>query len=81
MAPFLRRVTMCNVSYRPRPCVEIAPVNARAEVKVLSEIERLMIVFGGGCLNVWSEVRDYRLQPKQRGHRHHRPGRDTDRRR
>jgi hypothetical protein len=40
----------------------------------------LMIVFGGGCLNVRSEVRMSRLQPIDRGHRHHRPGRDNHRR-
>jgi hypothetical protein len=80
MTLFLRHVTMCCVSYRPRPCVEIAPANAHAEVRVLSEVECLMIVFGGECLNVWSEVREFRLQPKQRGHPYHRPGRDIDRR-
>ncbi len=36
-----------------------------------------MIVFGGGCLNVSIEV--HSLQPIDRGHRHHRPGRDNDR--
>jgi hypothetical protein len=41
---------------------------------------RLMIVFGGGCLNVLNEVRGARFQPIDRGHRHHRPGRDTNRR-
>ena len=39
-----------------------------------------MIVFGGGCLNVWNEVRATRLQPIHQGHRHHRPSRDTNRR-
>jgi hypothetical protein len=39
-----------------------------------------MIVFGGRCLNVSSEVRGTRRQPIDRGHRHHRPGRDTNRR-
>jgi hypothetical protein len=39
-----------------------------------------MIVFGGGCLNVWNEVRGSRRQPNHQGHRHHRSGRDTKRR-
>jgi len=39
-----------------------------------------MIVFGGGCLNVHSGVRDIRHQPIDRGHRHRRPGRDINRR-
>ncbi len=39
-----------------------------------------MIVFGGECLNVRSEVRGSRLQPIDRGHQHHRPGRDDNRR-
>jgi hypothetical protein len=34
----------------------------------------------GGRLIVCSEVQDHRLQPKHRGHHHHRPGRDNNRR-
>lgn len=34
----------------------------------------------GGCLNVRSGVRGFRHQPIDRGHRHRRPDRDTNRR-
>ncbi len=39
-----------------------------------------MIVFGGGFLNVRSGERATRHQLIHRGHRHRRPGRDTNRR-
>jgi hypothetical protein len=36
-----------------------------------------MMVFGVGCLNVCTDVRAVRRQPKHRGHRHRRPGWDN----
>lgn len=37
----------------------------------------LMIVFGVGASTCGSKSERARLQPKQRGHHHHRPGRDA----
>lgn len=47
-----------------------------AGVKVLSEVNRLMFVSGVGASPFRNDVRS--RQPFDRGHLHHRPGRDAE---
>jgi hypothetical protein len=83
-ARFLSHVTMCNVPTALRSCLEIGSQRVRSSAATMSmprsgSFPRSVPhdCVRGGCLNVCSGVQRSYRQPKQRGHHHHRPGRDS----